>query len=111
MKGYQFHAEMPDSWASKSGCKSHRPFTRALLKEWAAEGKHCPIIAVLQGPEHRLVSDGEVTIECFGSVYGHDNSAVCGTSVSRAYLDERTVRIDEATARKLHPALFQFLDD
>ncbi len=48
--------------------------------------------------------------DCISAVQDISNSGVCGSSVSRGYLDERTTRIDEATARKLHPALFAFLD-
>lgn len=103
MKGYKFYAEMPDSWGSKSGCKSHRSFTRATLREW----NHCPVAAVFGDV---WLDGGNPVYECVASVYFHENSAVGTTAIAVDRLRKRCVRIDEALARRLHPALFEGLD-
>lgn len=110
MKGYRFYADMPREWASKSGCKSHKPFTRATLREWAERGGHCNVTAVILDDDGRPMRTGSGCVEIIGAVMFHANSGVGLSSADDGWLRERAVRIDEALARKLHPALFQRLD-
>lgn len=107
MKGITFHAELDARRGSKSGCKRFWPFTRALLREWAEMGHKCAIVAVFQGSAHRC-HDGSQ--EALVSTFDQEDSDVSLGSVSRVYLHKRTVRIDEALARRLHPRVFVRLD-
>lgn len=108
MKGVAFYAEMPDSWVSKKACKRHKAWTRKYIKEWAASGGQGTVVAVLLGPEHRTPEgDGQ---ECLSSTFYFANSDVSMGAISFDILRDRTTRIDEATARKLHPRLFERLD-
>lgn len=111
MKGFAFYAEMPESQGSKSGSKRHSPFTRATLKEAAARGAHVNVCAIVtEGAGARFLSGRDVMSEGFTSVYGRSNSPVNWGAASRDYLRTRCVKIDESTARRLHPALFERLD-
>lgn len=101
-KGIIFYAEMPDGWKSKSGCKDHKPFTRATLKEAIAFGQLRNCIAVLQGREHRCYGG---TQECLSAVFSSEDSDTNLTSVSRDYLRMRCVKVSADMARKLHPRL------
>lgn len=108
MNGYKFHAEMPEARKSKGASKAYpAPFTRAGLKALAASGGLCNVCAAFG---ESFLSQGGVMVEIVSAVFSHENSSVACNSASREYLLERTVRIDEATARKLHPALFSYLD-
>ena len=117
MKGYKFYAEMPDNYKSKSGCKSHAPFTRRYIKGGShgtpyssskqGKGIYLNCVAVCFGREHTC-HDGSQ--ECFSSVFDYANSDVNAGSVSLDYLRKRTVRISETLARRLHPRLFERLD-
>lgn len=112
MNGFRFHAEMPEDRRSKSASKAHpfEPWTRATLKRLAAAGRHANVTAVYAGAEYGY-TDGRTRMqEAVAAVYDWENSACATTSASMEYLRKRTVRIDEATARKLHPALFDYLD-
>jgi len=100
MNGYAFYAEMPDQEA-----KSKRGFTRKALKAMAERGEHCNVTAILT--QYRY---GNRLIDAVSAAYYHANSQVTTTSVDRDWLRDKTVHIDEATARKLHPLLFQLLD-
>lgn len=112
MQGFQFHAEMPQERRSKSASKAHphEPWTRATLKRYAAEGRHVNVCAVATDRAQSYVYCGRVMHDCVSALFDSPNSPVCGSSAARDYLDRRTVRIDEATARKLHPELFAYLD-
>jgi NAD(P)-dependent dehydrogenase (short-subunit alcohol dehydrogenase family) len=99
-KGISFHAELPAGWQSKSGCKSHPPFTRRTLKEWAERGVTCNVVAVF-GPGF----PGSPLSEALVATFGHSDSDVSAGQVHRDYLRSRTVRVDAATALKLHPRL------
>jgi hypothetical protein len=112
MKGFQFFAEMPEGWRSKSGCKTHAPFTRKTLKEWASRGVTCNVNAVFIDEEtgRKMRSGSPGTYEALVATFGHSDSDTSVGAVGWEYLDKRCVRIDEATARKLHPRLFARLD-
>jgi hypothetical protein len=112
MNGFQFHAEMPTARKSKAASKSHpfQPWTRATLKRYATDGRKINVCAIYSDRAMSFISSGEVMREGIIPVFDYENSAVCGGSAAQAYLNSRTTRIDEATARKLHPALFAYLD-
>lgn len=110
MNGFKFHAEMPDLMKSKRGDSMFNPWTRATLKDMAEIGSHANVVAVFTDRNMWRVNRGGWMKECVSSVRGNPNSPVTVTAASCEYLRTRTVRIDEATARKLHPALFDFLD-
>lgn len=48
--------------------------------------------------------------EGLGSVYSEPNSPVASTSVAVDHLNGYCKRVPEAKARKIHPALFEYLD-
>lgn len=110
MLGYRFYAEMPEARKSKSASKAFPvPHTRAGIKRAVAAGNRFNVCAVLQPAEVYHGASG-ATLEAIAAVFDHDNSGVCLTGVSPQWLRERTTHIDEATARKSHPALFARLD-
>lgn len=105
MKDFQFHADMPEHWKSKSANKSHAAFTRATLTDWASRGIHCNVTAIV--PSQRAPGGA---YDAYGAVTFEANSGCAGTQASPEYLRTRTVRIAESLARKLHPQLFEYLD-
>lgn len=46
----------------------------------------------------------------YGAIYRASNSPVCATTASPKWLSTHTKRISEAEARKIHPALFAYLE-
>lgn len=109
MDGYQFHAELPKGRNSKSACKKYGAWTRATIKKGVARGMLGTCVAVLREGGNFLHM-GFGNVECVAAVYDRPNSPVASTSCDRDWLRKRTVRIDEATARKLHPEMFRYLD-
>ena len=110
-KFYRFYAEMPEPWRSKSANKEHEAFTRKTLTAWAARGLTANCVAVLLDEKTgRPMTGGSGSYECASACYFHNNSACAGSSVSGEYLRERCVRVSADLARKLHPALFQYLE-
>lgn len=111
MNGITFHAEMPEARKSKSASKSypHQPWTRATLRKYADAGQHVNVIAVLRANDCTVGQNGR-NWDSVSAVTDTPNSGVCGCGVSDGYLRERTTRIDEQLARRLHPALFVALD-
>lgn len=108
MQGFHFYAEMPEGRASKRASKAFPvPFTREGIKRAVKAGNRFNVTACYTGDKYRR-PDG--MREAVGAVYDHDDSAVASTGASPGYLSSRCVRIDEATARISHPALFQVLD-
>lgn len=112
MEGFHFFAEMPQARKSKSASKRYpmQPWTRAWLKRAAAEGKHINCIAVSTDRDATRISRGQLITDCISAVMDTENSGCCGSSASRDYLLKRCTRIDEVTARKLHPQLAAYLD-
>lgn len=112
MKGYHFYATMPDERKSKSASKQYpmQPFTRATLASWAEQGRYVECLAV--DPESKQISFSHTAIQydCVGALMADNDQAVCGSTCHNTYLRERCVRISEATARKLHPSLFRYLE-
>lgn len=111
MNGYRFYAEMQEERRSKAGTKRWLPFTRAVLQEGAKRGLLCNCIAIpLDDNGRPLWQVGSLCMDALTPVMDVQNAQVASGSVDRGYLAKRCVRIDEATARKLHPALFVVLD-
>lgn len=50
-------------------------------------------------------------IECLASVHNEPNSPVASSHVSEQYLRSHCKRISEDDARRLHPQLFERLDE
>lgn len=117
MQGFHFYAEMPDDRVGKHASRKNprqpltfMPWTRATLKALAASGQHVNVTAAYVGSEY-VFHDGQgARREAIAALYDWTNSAVATTAVDPRWLRERCTRIDEATARKLHPALFSVLD-
>jgi hypothetical protein len=106
MKGYKFYAEMPPKRAGKHATRHRSAFTRESLRELAASGGRCSVIAV-QIPK---VWSTAGHLEGFGGDSGQGNDPVAGLLTSQGYLQKRCVNVDEATARRLHPRLFGYLE-
>lgn len=109
MDGYKFFAVMPDGRKSKSASKQYpmQPWTRATMRDYAAAGRYVECMAV---SDESYISEAQICYECTGALMADNDQAVCGSSTSRNYLRKRCVRISESLARKLHPALFRYLD-
>lgn len=109
MDGYKFFAVMPDARKSKSASKQYpmQPWTRKTLQGYAGASRYVECLAV---SDESFISDDQVCYECAGALMSDNDQAVCGSSTSRDYLRKRCVRISESLARKLHPALFRYLD-
>lgn len=110
MKGYRFYAVMPDARKSKSASKTypHAPWTRAYIKTLAERSEYVECLAVETG--NSWVNGKDWLYGCAGALQSGNDQAVCGSSCSADYLRTRCTSIDEATARKLHPALFRYLN-
>ena len=115
MQGYRFFACMPEGRKSKSASKAYpMPWTVATLKTYAV-----PTLPPGSGPRKYvecLAIDIESAavrcdghIDCAGALMADNDQAVCSSSCSREYLRKRCVRVPEALARELHPALFRYL--
>ena len=114
MKGYQFFAEMQEARLSKSGSKRWRPFTRKMLEQGASENQFCSCLALIltdDGSSPWVVTPQGLQADCVSSIFDVSNSPVTLCGVSAGYLHKRCVRISEALARKLHPALFERIDE
>jgi|ERR1035437_6991370 hypothetical protein len=99
MNGFRFYLEYYSTAAKRKG---------TVKKPYRHSG-NC--IAMFTGAEHVMVSNGDIKSECIGAVYFHRNSAVCCCSASWDYLRENCRRIPESLARRIHPALFERLDE
>ena len=109
MKGFKFFAVMPEARKSKSAGKQYpmQPWTRATLRAYVRQNKYVECLAV---DTESFISQGAIMHECAGALQDDNDQTVCGSSTSRDYLRDRCVRIDESLARKLHPALFRYLE-
>lgn len=105
MKGFSFYAEMTQARQSKRASAMWNAFTRETLRDMAAQGDNVNVCAVAAGTA-RSGPHGGIMYDVVSSLLDIPNSPVCTSSASVEYLRRRTVRIDEALARKLHPALF-----
>ena len=119
MKGYHFYATMPDERKSKGASKAHRmPFTRKTLESYAqptlppgtGPRKYVECLAVMPDTAQPSVHHAALQYDCVGALMADNDQAVCGSTCHNTYLRERCVRISEALARKLHPALFRHLE-
>lgn len=110
MDGYKFFAVMPDARKSKSASKQYpmQPWTRAIMRDYAAAGRYVECLAVFN--ESFIGAHGDICHECAGALMADNDQAVCGFSTTCKYLRKRCIRISESLARKLHPALFRYLD-
>jgi hypothetical protein len=112
LTGYRFYAELPDSHGSKSASKKHGPFTVAALQELTGRGLHNNCVAVVLDNFGNPMWQGSTDcMDCIGPIRGTSDSPVASTSVSRDYLRNRCVRISQQLARKLHPAMFAYLEN
>jgi hypothetical protein len=55
-------------------------------------------------------SSGTICYEAIAAVFDWPNAPVAGTGVACDYLHQKCKRISEATARTIHPVLFERLD-
>lgn len=110
MKGYRFFAVMPGERKSKSASKTYpfQPWTVATLERYAKDGRYVECLAVAYETGQHI--DGGYKFECAGALQEKNDQAVCSSTCDADYLRSRCTRIPEALARKLHPALFRYLD-
>jgi hypothetical protein len=97
MKDFKFYLEYPDN-------KSKRKATRKNL------GNHSGnCLAVFNDVRAHILPDYK-NIEAIGAVFYTRNSDCCFTSVGFDYISERCKRISEQQAKKIHPKLFDYLN-
>lgn len=111
MKNYRYYAEMPEDRGSKSGSRGYDPFTREWLRDLADDYRgHNNCIAVPLENGHRMFQGSTLRFDIYSAVNDRSNSPVEGSSTDGEYLRKRCVRIDAELARRLHPALFDYLE-
>jgi hypothetical protein len=112
MKGYHFFAVMPDDRKSKSASKQYpmQPWTRATLETYAAQKRYVECLAVAPETKQGSNMHNAVMYDCIGALAADNDQAVCGATCHNTYLRDRCTRISEDLARKLHPALFRYLE-
>lgn len=67
-------------------------------------------VLALDIPIASVWNDRQRCMACTAAVLSEPDSPVCGTQVSHDVLRRNYRRIPEAQARKIHPAMFSFLD-
>jgi len=87
-----------------NGIRFYHEFTDKAKRQSAGT-----IVAALVCNGH-FWSAGKVCYEAVSGLFDHPNSVVCGTAVARDYLHDKCKRVSEASARIIHPALFERLD-
>lgn len=107
MNGFRFYAEVGAGTLGDDG-KPILPqrATRRAIRDFASSCGKLNCVAVMLGAEHRCPDGAQ---EALSSVFFHADSDVNLGSAGHGYL-RQCRRIDEATARRLHPRLFQRLD-
>jgi hypothetical protein len=98
MKGYKFYLEFPSTKAKRKSGKAN-----------AGHSGNC--LALATERDFTYISNGGIMTEGLMAVFFTPDSPVCWSSVSWGFLKEKCKRVSEATAREIHPALFQRLDD
>lgn len=109
MKYYRFFAVMPEQRKSKNASKQFpfQPWTVSTLRTYAEQGQYVECLAIV--PE-TLAQRHDDCYDCAGALMADNDQAVCGSSCNRDYLRKRCTRVPESLARKLHPALFRYLN-
>ena len=92
MKGYRFYAD----------------YSSAKLKRKGGDAPN--VLAVATDIMPRLGDRGQLLFECAVAVFEHANSGVCWGAASRDYIAECCKRLSEEEARRIHPAIFVYLD-
>lgn len=113
MKGFRFHAEMPEARGSKSASKSFPffPWTVKALRTRAEEsGFQCAVTAVELDENGRLCWNDRDSFGMVAQAISENPYSYGYCSGSREYLRKRTTRIPESLARKLSPELFTYLE-
>lgn len=113
MQGFRFFAVMPEARKSKSASKAHPfdPWTVARLRDKAADGFTCDLIAVHLDERGKPMWQGStLNIDCTAPAIEGNQYTYCGCGVARDYLTTRATRIPESLARQLSPMLFQNLE-
>ena len=110
MKGYRFYAVMPESRGSKSASKRHPfdPWTVARLKEKAAEGFRCDLVALALDEKGRVYWEraGTDRMSAIATAIEGDHLSYMYCGISRAWLAKRATRIPAELARQLSPEFF-----
>lgn len=102
MEGFRFYLEYPDPASKREG---------TVKKPGNHSGNVLAVILQSGGREESFISRGEIMVECITAVYFTPNSDVCCSSCSIGYLRSNCKRIPEQLARKIHPKLFQYLEE
>lgn len=110
MKNFHFYAELPEARGSKSASKHWGPFTVSVLWGIAHTGLRNNCIAVPLENGRPMYQGNTLNFDAFGVALEGVHNSVEGVGTTRDYLRKRCVRISEDLARKLHPALFTYLE-
>lgn len=112
MKGYRFYAEMPQDRKSKSASKANAfsPWTVKALRERAAQGFRCDVVAVQLGTDGKPVYSGNWMADAVGVAIADNRLSYCHAQVADEYLSKRATRIPEDLAHVLSPELFRYLE-
>ena len=103
MKGYRFYVEFENNAE-----KRRTTLNSSLLKF----PRNCIALFLDENnkPIYQIDNKG-ITYEGFVAVFFHQNSPVNVSGISAKYLDEKCKKCSEKLARKLHPELFNRIDD
>lgn len=112
MKGFRFYAEMPEERKSKSASKAYPffPWTVAALRERAAQGFRCDVVALILGENGKPQYNGQWIADAIGVAISDNRLSYCYAGVADDCLSKRCVRIPEDLARVLSPELFRYLE-
>lgn len=92
MKGYRFYLEYQTP-RDKRGCVDMGN-----------------VFALEVGEDGWPLYNGAGNVGGIGAVYRAPNSPVCSTTANMGWVHTHTKRISEKEARRIHPALFEWLD-
>ena len=98
MKGFRFFLEYPTS----------QDKNKATRKEL---GNHKGTCIAVNTYDECFVSSGQWCYDAIGAVQDIPNSPCCSTAASWIYLNSKCKRISEKEARRIHPALFEYLEN
>jgi len=104
MKGYRFYADYSSKLHKRMDTTQRHVRPGGPTPNPAANA-----IAVILGDDGRELFNGK-GYDCLTGIFDRPNSDVATSGVTPDYLRKRCRRISEAEARRIHPAIFTYLE-